>query len=89
MGAGAAGAKAKFIALIDYSEGSDMIVGKPGISRADRHQQHIYSQHLEFRYLLELLFRLTWGHWSYHVLMNLLIPVTHKYRSVRYLLQAI
>lgn len=32
MGAGAAGAKAKFIALIDYSEGSDMIVGKPGIS---------------------------------------------------------
>jgi NitT/TauT family transport system substrate-binding protein len=32
MGAGAAGAKAKFIALIDYSEGSDMIVGKPGIA---------------------------------------------------------
>jgi len=32
MGAGAAGAKSKFIALIDYSEGSDMIVGKPGIS---------------------------------------------------------
>jgi NitT/TauT family transport system substrate-binding protein len=32
MGAGAAGAKAKFIALIDYSEGSDMIVGKPGIT---------------------------------------------------------
>lgn len=31
MGAGAAGAKSKFIALIDYSEGSDMIVGKPGI----------------------------------------------------------
>jgi NitT/TauT family transport system substrate-binding protein len=32
MGAGAAGAKAKFIALIDYSDGSDMIVGKPGIT---------------------------------------------------------
>jgi NitT/TauT family transport system substrate-binding protein len=31
MGAGAAGAKSKFVALIDYSEGSDMIVGKPGI----------------------------------------------------------
>jgi len=32
MGAGAAGAKSKFVALIDYSEGSDMIVGKPGIN---------------------------------------------------------
>jgi NitT/TauT family transport system substrate-binding protein len=32
MGAGAAGAKSKFIALIDYSDGSDMIVGKPGVS---------------------------------------------------------
>ncbi len=32
LGAGAAGAKSKFIALIDYSEGSDMIVGKPGIA---------------------------------------------------------
>jgi NitT/TauT family transport system substrate-binding protein len=31
MGAGAAGAKSKFIALLDYSDGSDMIVGKPGI----------------------------------------------------------
>ncbi len=31
MGAGAAGAKSKFIALIDYSDGSDMIVGRPGI----------------------------------------------------------
>jgi len=32
MGAGAAGAPSKFIALIDYSEGSDMIIGKPGIA---------------------------------------------------------
>jgi NitT/TauT family transport system substrate-binding protein len=32
LGAGAAGAKSKFIALIDFSEGSDMIVGKPGIN---------------------------------------------------------
>jgi NitT/TauT family transport system substrate-binding protein len=32
MGAGAAGAKSKFAVLIDYSDGSDMIVGKPGIS---------------------------------------------------------
>ncbi len=31
LGAGAAGAPSKFIAIIDYSEGSDMIVGKPGI----------------------------------------------------------
>ena len=31
LGAGATGAKGKFIALLDYSEGSDMIVGKPGI----------------------------------------------------------
>ncbi|HYR59088.1 MAG TPA: ABC transporter substrate-binding protein [Chthoniobacteraceae bacterium] len=29
--AGASGAKSKFIALIDYSEGSDMIVGAPGV----------------------------------------------------------
>ena len=32
LGAGAAGAASKFIAIIDYSEGSDMIVGKPGIA---------------------------------------------------------
>ncbi|HTB79260.1 MAG TPA: ABC transporter substrate-binding protein [Opitutaceae bacterium] len=32
MGAGAAGAPSKFIAIIDYSEGSDMIVGKPGMN---------------------------------------------------------
>jgi len=32
MGAGATGAASKFIAIIDYSDGSDMIVGKPGIS---------------------------------------------------------
>ena len=31
LGAGATGAKGKFIALLDYSEGSDMIVGKPGV----------------------------------------------------------
>ena len=31
LGAGATGAKGKFIALLDYSEGSDMIIGKPGI----------------------------------------------------------
>jgi NitT/TauT family transport system substrate-binding protein len=31
MGAGAAGTPSKFIALIDYSDGSDMIIGKPGI----------------------------------------------------------
>jgi NitT/TauT family transport system substrate-binding protein len=31
LGAGAAGAPSKFIAIIDFSEGSDMIVGKPGI----------------------------------------------------------
>ena len=31
LGAGATGAKGKFIALLDFSEGSDMIVGKPGI----------------------------------------------------------
>ena len=31
LGAGASGAKGKFIALLDYSEGSDMIVGKPGV----------------------------------------------------------
>lgn len=31
MVAGAAGAKSKFVALIDYSDGSDMIVGRPGI----------------------------------------------------------
>jgi len=31
MGAGATGAASKFIAIIDYSEGSDMIIGKPGI----------------------------------------------------------
>src|ERR1041384_3174477 len=29
--AGANGAKSKFVALLDYSEGSDMIIGKPGI----------------------------------------------------------
>ena len=32
MVTGATGAKSKIIALIDYSEGSDMIVGKPGIN---------------------------------------------------------
>ncbi|HVW22749.1 MAG TPA: ABC transporter substrate-binding protein [Opitutaceae bacterium] len=32
MGAGAAGAKSKFVALLDYSDGSDMIVGKPGVT---------------------------------------------------------
>ena len=32
MAAGAAGAPSKFIAIIDYSDGSDMIVGKPGVS---------------------------------------------------------
>ena len=32
MGAGATGAPSKFIAIIDYSEGSDMIIGKPGIN---------------------------------------------------------
>jgi NitT/TauT family transport system substrate-binding protein len=32
MGAGATGAASKFIAIIDYSEGSDMIIGKPGIN---------------------------------------------------------
>jgi NitT/TauT family transport system substrate-binding protein len=32
LGAGAAGAKSKFVALIDYSDGSDMIVGKPGVA---------------------------------------------------------
>ena len=31
LGAGATGAKGKFIALLDFSEGSDMIVGKPGV----------------------------------------------------------
>jgi NitT/TauT family transport system substrate-binding protein len=31
LGAGATGAKGKFIALLDYSDGSDMIIGKPGI----------------------------------------------------------
>ena len=31
MGAGAAGAPSKFIALLDYSDGSDMIIGRPGI----------------------------------------------------------
>jgi NitT/TauT family transport system substrate-binding protein len=32
MGSGATGAASKFIAIIDYSEGSDMIIGKPGIN---------------------------------------------------------
>src|SRR5579885_2529334 len=32
LGAGAAGSPRKFIAIIDYSEGSDMIIGKPGIN---------------------------------------------------------
>ena len=31
LGAGATGAKGKFIALLDFSEGSDMIVGKQGV----------------------------------------------------------
>ena len=29
---GANGAKSKFIALLDYSEGSDMIIGAPGVN---------------------------------------------------------
>jgi len=32
LGTGATGAKSKFIALLDYSEGSDMIIGAPGIN---------------------------------------------------------
>lgn len=32
LGTGASGAKSKFIALLDYSEGSDMIIGVPGIN---------------------------------------------------------
>ena len=32
LGAGASGAKGKFIALLDYSDGSDMIIGKPGVN---------------------------------------------------------
>lgn len=32
MVTGASGTKSKFIALLDYSDGSDMIVGKPGIN---------------------------------------------------------
>lgn len=32
LGTGASGAKSKFIALLDYSEGSDMIIGGPGIT---------------------------------------------------------
>ncbi len=31
LGAGATGAKGKFIALLDFSEGSDMIIGKKGV----------------------------------------------------------
>lgn len=31
LGAGATGAKGKFIALLDFSEGSDMIIGQPGV----------------------------------------------------------
>jgi NitT/TauT family transport system substrate-binding protein len=31
MGAGATGAASKLIAIIDYSDGADMIIGKPGI----------------------------------------------------------
>ncbi len=31
LGAGAAGAPSKFIGILDFSEGSDMIVGKPGL----------------------------------------------------------
>ena len=31
LGAGATGAKGKFVALLDFSEGSDMIIGQPGI----------------------------------------------------------
>src|SRR6187431_122017 len=29
---GANGAKSKFIAILDYSDGNDMIIGKPGIN---------------------------------------------------------
>ena len=32
MVTGATGAKSKFVALIDYSDGSDMIIGKPGVT---------------------------------------------------------
>lgn len=32
LGAGAAGAPSRFIAILDYSNGSDMIIGKPGIN---------------------------------------------------------
>jgi NitT/TauT family transport system substrate-binding protein len=32
MVTGASGTKSKFIALIDYSDGSDMIIGKPGVT---------------------------------------------------------
>ena len=32
MVTGASGTKIKFVALLDYSEGSDMIIGKPGIN---------------------------------------------------------
>ncbi len=32
MGAAAAGAPSKFVALLDYSDGSDMIIGRPGIA---------------------------------------------------------
>jgi NitT/TauT family transport system substrate-binding protein len=32
LGTGASGAKSKFIALLDFSEGSDMIIGAPGIN---------------------------------------------------------
>ena len=31
MVAGASGAKSKFVCLVDYSEGSDMIIGAPGV----------------------------------------------------------
>src|ERR1700704_5696986 len=29
---GASGGKSKFLALLDFSEGSDMIIGKPGVT---------------------------------------------------------
>ncbi len=60
LGAGAAGAPSKFIAIIDYSDGSDMIVGKPGIkSVADLKGQKVAVEFglVEHFLLLEALHR--------------------------------
>lgn len=60
LGAGAAGAPSKFIAIIDYSDGSDMIVGKPGIkSVADLKGQKVAVEFglVEHFLLLEALKR--------------------------------